>query len=79
MIWLDDQLLAERKYLKSKLDEMDAKIADTFQYQFAKMVEAGDDRGIVEIIGQLPGDFRNIAVLYHAALDIQTKRKAEKA
>jgi hypothetical protein len=77
MIWLDDQLLAERKYLKSKLDEMDAKIADTFKHEYVKMIEAGDDRGIVEIIGQLPGDFRNISVLYQAALEIQNKRKGK--
>lgn len=78
MIWLDEKLLEERKFLKSKLNEMDAKIADTFQQEFVKMVEADNDRGIVEIIGQLPGDFHNIAVLYQAALEIQNKRKAVK-
>lgn len=77
MIYLDDQMLAERKFLKSKLNEMDAKITDTFQHEFTKMVKSGDDKGIVEIIGQLPSDFRNLAGLYQAALEIQNERKAK--
>lgn len=75
MFYVDAGMLAERKYLKDKLNEMDSKIADTFSYAFGKMVESGDDRGIVEIIGQLPGDFLNLATLYQAALEIQTERK----
>jgi hypothetical protein len=74
-IYLDDQLLAERRFLKSQLDVMDAKIADTFMYEYRKMYDAGDDAGIMFIAGQLPDDFRHKVRLYQACIEIEDKRK----
>jgi hypothetical protein len=75
MFYVNQKMLEKRKYIKSKLDEIDAEIYDTFNQEIKKLSETGNDAGIVEIIGQLPLDFRNIATLYQAALDIQNARK----
>lgn len=77
--YVDDQMLAERKLLRSKLNEMDAKIADTFQHEYRKMCEAGDDAGIMFLAGQLPDDFRHKVKFYQACLEIQDERKKAKA
>jgi hypothetical protein len=75
MIWLDENMLEERKKLKQQLKDMDQKIAESFWADYVKMSEAGDDFGIMEIAGQLPLDFTHIHKLYQACIEIQDARK----